>query len=104
MKKFRLENRKKNIKLSQPYLNYKDDTSYIAVTFAKKTGNPDGVLCPQDKDSTPLQELSLLINTYVGAIHYDIHLDIKLDHTISRFFQEMSLSELETLHRLCEFE
>ena len=35
-----------------------------------------------------------------GAIHYDIHLDMKLDYTISRIFQEMSLSELETLHHL----
>ena len=43
-------------------------------------------------------------NTYFGAIHYDIHLDMKLDYTISRIFQEMSLSELETLHQLCELE
>ena len=28
---------------------------------------------------------------------------MKLDYTISRIFQEMSLSELETLHQLCEF-
>ena len=41
-------------------------------------------------------------STYVGAIHYDIHLDMLLDYTISRNFQEMSLSELETLHQLCE--
>ena len=33
-----------------------------------------------------------------------IHLDMKLDYTISRIFQEMSLSELETLHQLCELE
>ena len=31
-------------------------------------------------------------------------LDMKLDYTISRIFQEMSLSELETLHQLCELE
>ena len=42
--------------------------------------------------------------TYFGAIHYDIHLDMKLDYTISRIFQEMSLSEIETLHLLCELE
>ena len=42
--------------------------------------------------------------TYFGNIHYDIHLDMKLDYTISRIFQEMSLSELETLHQLCELE
>ena len=44
-------------------------------------------------------------STYFGAIHYDdIHLDMKLDYTHSRIFQEMSLSELETLHQLCEIE
>ena len=45
-----------------------------------------------------------MINTYFGAIHYDIHLDMKLDYKISRFFQEISFSELETLHHLCELE
>ena len=29
---------------------------------------------------------------------------MKLDYTISRTFQEMSLSELETLRQLCELE
>ena len=43
-------------------------------------------------------------STYFGNIHFDIHLDMKLDYTISRIFQEMSLSELETLHQLCELE
>ena len=43
-------------------------------------------------------------NTHFGAIHYDIHLDMKLDYTKSRIFQEMSLTELETLHKLCELE
>ena len=42
--------------------------------------------------------------TYFGAIHYVIHLDMKLDYIISRIFQEMSFSELETLHQLCELE
>ena len=59
---------------------------------------------PQDKDSTRLQELLLMNNTHYGAIHYDIHLDMKLDNNISRIFQEMSLTELETLHHLCELE
>ena len=45
-----------------------------------------------------------MYSTHFGAIHYDIHLDMKLDYTISRIFQEMSLSELETLHQLCELE
>ena len=43
-------------------------------------------------------------NTYFGAINYDNHLDMKLNYTITRTFQEMSLSELETLHQLCELE
>ena len=43
-------------------------------------------------------------NTYFGAIHYDIHLDMKLDYTTSRISQERSLSELEMLHHLCELE
>ena len=44
-------------------------------------------------------------NTHFGAIHYDIqHLDMKLHYTISRIFQEMSLTELGTLHQLCELE
>ena len=29
---------------------------------------------------------------------------MKLDYTISRVFQELSLAELETLHQLCELE
>ena len=29
---------------------------------------------------------------------------MKLDYTIRTFFQEMSLSELEPLHHLCELE
>ena len=36
--------------------------------------------------------------TYFGAIHYDIHLDMKTDYTKKRSFQKMSLSELETLN------
>ena len=41
-------------------------------------------------------------NTYFGAIHSDILLDMKLDYTMNRFFQDLSLSELETLHHICE--
>ena len=37
-------------------------------------------------------------------MHYDIHSDMQLDYTISRIFQEISLSELETLHSLCKLE
>ena len=81
-----------------------EGTSYIPVNFQKNTGQPGGHLKPQDDQSTRLQELSLMNSTYFGNIHYDIHLDMKLDYTISRIFQEMSLSELETLHQLCELE
>ena len=74
------------------------------MNFRKNAGNPGGRLEPYDSESTRLQKLPLMNNTYNGAIHYDIHLDMKLDYTISRIFQEMSLSELETLHQLCELE
>ena len=81
-----------------------DENSYIAVTFLKNTGRIGGKLRQQDRSSTRLRELSLLNNIYFGAIHYDIHLGIKVDYTISRIFQEMSLSQLETLHHLFELE
>ena len=68
----------------------------------RNTGNTGEKTKPQDIDSTRLQELSLKNNTYFGAIHYDIQIDMILDYTISRTFKEMSLSELETLHQLCE--
>ena len=41
-------------------------------------------------------------NTDFGAIYYDLHLDMKLDYKI--IFQEMSLTELETLHQLRHLE
>ena len=81
-----------------------EGTSYIPVNFQKSTGQPGGTLKPHDSRSTPLQELSLMNNTYFGNIHYNIHLDMKLDYTISRIFQELPLSERETLHQLCELE
>ena len=81
-----------------------DENSYIPVKFLKKTGNIGGKIKPQDKDSTCLQDLSLMNNTHYGAIYYDIHLDMKLDCTITRIFQEMPLTGLETLHQLCEHE
>ena len=81
-----------------------EGTSYIPVNFYKSNGRPGGKLTPSDSKSTRLQEVSLMNNTYFGNIHYDIHLDMKLDYTISRIFQEISLSELETLHQLCELE
>ena len=71
-----------------------DKKSYVSVKFLKNTGKSGGKLKPQDKDSTRLQK----------AIHYDIHLGMKLDYTISRTFLEMSLTELQTLHQLCQLE
>ena len=79
-------------------------TSYVPVNFLKSTGQPGGKLKPYDSKSTRLQELSLMSSTYFGNIHHDIYLDMKLDYTISRIVHEMSLSELETLHQLCELE
>ena len=81
-----------------------EGTSYIPVNFQRSTGQPGGKLKPYDSRSTRLQELSLMNNTYFGTIHYDIHLDMKLDYTISRISQEMALYEIETLHQLCELE
>ena len=80
-----------------------DENTYVPVKFQKNKGRIGGKL-KQDEDSTRLQELSLMNNTHVCAIYYDIHLDIKLHYTISRIFQKMSLTELETLHQLCELE
>ena len=79
-----------------------DENSYVPVKFQKNTGRIGGKLKPQETDSIRLQELSLMNNTRFGAIHYDIHLDMKLDYTNSRIFQEVSVTELETLHQLCE--
>ena len=63
-----------------------EGTSYIPVNFQKSTGQPGGKLKSHDSKSTRLQELSLMNSTYFVNIHYDIHLDMKLDYTISRIF------------------
>ena len=55
-----------------------EGTSYIPVNFQKSTGQPVGKLKPHDSKSTRLQELSLMISTYFGNFHYDIHLDFRL--------------------------
>ena len=39
-----------------------DENSYIPVQLLKNTGNTGGKIKPQDKDSTCLQELSLMNN------------------------------------------
>ena len=79
-----------------------DENSFVPVQFQKYTGKIGRKLKPQEKHSTRLQELSLMNNTHF--VHYDIHLDISLDYTIRRIFQEMSLTDFETLHQLCELE
>ena len=81
-----------------------DKNPFISVHLLKNTGQTGGKVKPQHEDSTRLPDLSLMNDTYFGAIHCDFHLDIKLDYTKSRIFQEMSSSELETLHHLCELE
>ena len=96
-----------NLKIIPDLLHHvskNDENSYIPVTFLKNAGRTGGKLRPQDKNITRLQEPPLVNNTYFGAIHYDNHLDMKLDYTINTNFQELSLSELETLHHLCELE
>ena len=65
-----------------------DGNPYVSVKFQKNIGRIGGKLKPQDADSTGLQELSLMNRTCFGAIHYDIHLDKKLDYTISRIFRK----------------
>ena len=70
-----------------------DGNPYVSVNFQKNIGQIGGKLKPQDTESTRLQELSLMNSTHFSAIHYDIHLDMKLDYRKSRVFQEMSLSE-----------
>ena len=81
-----------------------EGTSYVPVNFYKSKGQPGGKLKAYDSKSTRLQELSLMNSTFFGKIHYDIYLEMKLDNTNSRIFQQMSLSELKTLHQLCELE
>ena len=65
-----------------------DENSYIPVNLLKNTGNIGGKINPQVKDITRLQEVSLMNNTYFGAIQNNIQPDMKLDFTISRFFKK----------------
>ena len=69
------------------FQSYTDENSYVSVKFKKNAGRIGGKLKPQDTNSTRLQELSLMISTYFGGIHYDIHWDVKLDYTRSRIDQ-----------------
>ena len=48
---------------AHPYQNRKYEKSYNSVTFLKNTGNPRSNFRPEDKDSTRLQELSVMNNT-----------------------------------------
>ena len=69
-----------------------EGTSYVPRNLIKSEGNPGGKLKPYDSKITHLQDMSLMKSTCFGAILYDIHLDMKLDYTISGIFQDMSLS------------
>ena len=80
---------KVNLHATAIYKNY--GKPYTPVNFRKYNNHPGGKLTPIDSKSTRLQELSLMNTTYFGNMHYDIHLDTKLDYRISRIFQEMSL-------------
>ena len=81
-----------------------DENLFVPEKFQRNIERIGGKLKLQDKVSTRLQELSLINSTHFGAIHYGIHLDMKLDYTISRILQVLSMTELETLHQLCELE
>ena len=59
-----------------------DGNPYVLVKFQENIGRVGGKLNPQHAEITRLQELSLMNRTYFGAIH----LDMKLDYTISRIF------------------
>ena len=47
-------------------------------------------LFSENRDNTRLEKLSIMNHTCLRAVHYDIHLDMKLDYTINRVFQEIS--------------
>ena len=94
---------KPNFNLANANINRADEKSSIPVTISKN-GNIGGKIRAVNKVSTRLQKLSLVNLTYFGATHYDIHLDMTLGYRISRIFQEMSFSEIETRHRLCELD
>ena len=49
------------------------EQSCIPVTFYKNNGNNGGKLLFENRDSTRLQKLLLMSNTYFGAIHYEYH-------------------------------
>ena len=74
------------ITISYSNPNRKDEQSYIPVTFYKNKGTNGEKLLPEICDSTRLQQLSQMNNTYLGAIIYDIHIVMKLGYTICRNF------------------
>ena len=51
------------------YISNHDENSYIPVTFLENTGKTGGNYFPQEKNSTRLQELSLMNNIYFGVIN-----------------------------------
>ena len=63
---------------AHPYQNREDGKFNFHVSFYKNTENTGVKIHPESKDSTRLPITSLMNNTYFGAIHYDIHLAMKL--------------------------
>ena len=48
--------------------SYTDENSHVSVQFQKNAGRTGGKLKLQDTESKRLQELSIMNNTYFGAI------------------------------------
>ena len=90
------------LNMANPNQNREIEKFCIPVRFYRNNGNIGEKAVPENQYSSRLQELYLMKTRYSRAIHYDIHFDMKLHYTKSRIFQEMSLSELETLHHYCE--
>ena len=95
---------KRIIQESDTYQNQADEKSFIPITLHKNNGQMSQKLVPENRDSKRLQELSIKNHTYFGTTNFNIQLDLKFDYTTCGFFPEMSLSELETLHQLCELD
>ena len=62
-----------------------------------------GIYSKSDIRTQQFQELLTKMDTIQWTLN-DLHLDMEIDYTISLIFQEMALSEFETLHQLCELE
>ena len=61
-----MNTRKLNIHSMATFHSATDENLYVPVKFLRNTGRIGGKLKPQDKDSTPLQEFSLMNNTHLA--------------------------------------